>query len=60
MKRLLKENINRPVDKCILSKFLFHFGAFYFASFQKDYEEILDIDYTYEKLFFPQNIKLFP
>ena len=48
VKKLLKENINRNVGKLIISLFLFHFGLSYFALSEKEKEEILDMDYTYE------------
>lgn len=48
VKKLLKENINRDVGKCILSGFLLHFGLSYYILSEKEKEEILDMDYTYE------------
>ena len=48
VKKLLKENINRDVGKCILSAFLLHFGLSYYILSEKEKEEILDMDYTYE------------
>ena len=48
VKKLLKENMKTSVDKLILSTFLFHFGLSYFILSEKEKEEILDMDYTYE------------
>jgi len=48
VKKILKENMNSNVNKSILSSFLFHFGLSYFILSEKEREEILDMDYTYE------------
>ena len=48
VKKILKENINTNVNKSILSAFLLHFGLSYFILSEKEKEEILDMDYTYE------------
>ena len=48
VKKILKENMNSNVNKSILSSFLFHFGLSYFILSEKEKEEILDMDYTYE------------
>ena len=48
VKKILKENMNTNVNKSILSAFLLHFGLSYFILSEKEKEEILDMDYTYE------------
>ena len=47
-KKLLKENINTSRCKFFLSFFLSLFGLSYYTLSEKEKEEILDFDYTYE------------
>ena len=48
VKKLLKENINTSRCKVFLSFFLSLFGLSYYTLSEKEKEEILDFDYTYE------------
>ena len=60
-KKLLKENINNFTGEGSLSLFLYRFGLSYYTLTQKEKEEILDMDFTYEnfKIKVPELMKSF-